>query len=106
MSESKVAQEYRAAASRVAEMTDDELTEWYAKAAERYTTLALWRRRPERNQGDRTATAFARRDDLAEAAAELFLAIEERLDAELHDHRGLAQGEQARRIYLTATIFR
>jgi hypothetical protein len=56
---------------------------------------------------DRAAVGnnYCHKVDLAEAAAQLFLAIEERLDAELHDHRGLAPGEKARRICLTATIF-
>lgn len=105
MSLSDDARRYRDAARRVAEMTDDELTEWYARAAARYASLSLWRRRPERYQGDRTATMFAKRDDLAEAAAELFLAIDERLDAELYDHRGLSPDETPRRIRLEAILF-
>ena len=39
-------------------------------------------------------------------AAELFLAIEDLLDRELFERHGLGPDEKARRIYLTATVFR
>ncbi|MBV0920233.1 hypothetical protein KC238_23535 [Mycobacteroides chelonae] len=100
----RTARDYRAAARRVAEMSDDELQVWYARAAGHYASLSLWRGRA--HQGHTTAESFAQRDDEAAAAAELFLAIEDLLDRELFERHGLGPDEKARRIYLTATVFR
>lgn len=100
----RTARDYRAAARRVAEMSDDELQVWYARAAGHYASLSLWRRRA--HQGHTNAESFAQRDDEAAAAAELFLAIEDLLDRELFERHGLGPDEKARRIYLTATVFR
>lgn len=76
---SRIARDYVDAAARVSEMDDAELARWYAKAARDYTTLSLWARFDR--QGETTETAWRMRREWCEAAADLFVAIENRIAA-------------------------
>ena len=73
---SKTAQEYLDAAARVPEMDDTDLARWYADAVQQYTSLSLWSRLD--HPGDTHEAAWRHRAEWCDAAAELFVAIENR----------------------------
>ena len=74
---SKTAQLYLDAVSRVPEMDDVDLARWYADAVQQYTVLSLWRRLD--HPGDTDEAAWRYRAEWRDAAAELFVAIENRI---------------------------
>lgn len=96
---SALAEAYRRATSQVTEMTDDEMSRWYAHAITQYATLTLPRHHHAAGEGD--GTSSARQNDWAAAAADLLLAIDTRLNAERS-----ARGQWPAFISIKATIHR
>lgn len=83
---SKTAQEYLDAAARVPEMDDTDLARWYADAVQQYTSLSLWSRLD--HPGDTHEAAWRHRAEWCDAAAELFVAIENRIRNEFFGPSG------------------
>lgn len=94
----RTAQEYLDAAARVPDMDDEELCRWYAHAVQSFTRLSLFERLDLAQQGIRSAQARAGRQEWCDAAAELFVAIENRIEAETTKPRPL--------MLLSATVSR
>lgn len=71
----RVAREALEKIETLPDLFDDELAEVEASAARNFTALSLHRKRPESRQGDRTARAWAFRQEWQDAAEALWLAV-------------------------------
>lgn len=98
---SALAEAYRRATSRVTEMTDDEMSKWYAHAVTQYAALTLRRDHHDAGEGDGTSSPIPRQDGWAAEAADLLLAIDARLSAER-----ATPGQRPAFISIKATIHR
>lgn len=67
-------------------MDDTDLARWYADAVQQYTSLSLWSRLD--HPGDTHEAAWRHRAEWCDAAAELFVAIENRIRNEFFGPSG------------------